>query len=163
MAIVAGALVVAVVLLVAVYALRRELARMAAHPPPQVFDVDDAVEWVARHVSDEFADGITVEGVRQIVELQVRFFAVKSASRNGSTAGARGPVVVGPSETVAWILGEAERDGVAYTAEQVRTVVDLQLSYLDAIGALGDRLPEPADPGDPGEPGEPGEPGDPAR
>jgi hypothetical protein len=145
-AIVAGALVVGVVLLIAVYALRRELQRMGAHPPPQVFDVDDAVEYVARHVSDEFAAGITVEGVRQIIELQIRFFAVKSAGRNGSSPGARGPVVVGHGETVQWILDRAAEEGVDYTPEQVRTVVELQLEYLEAIGAIGDELPGPPDP-----------------
>jgi hypothetical protein len=144
--IVAGALVVAVVLLIAVYVLRRELARMGAHPPPQVFDVDDAVEYVAQRVSDEFAASITVEGVRQIIELQIRFFAVKSASRNGSTPGAKGPVVVGHGETVQWILDRAAEEGVEYSVDQVRTVVELQLEYLEAIGAIGDELPGPPDP-----------------
>jgi hypothetical protein len=138
MAVVAGALVVGVVLLIAVLVLRRELARMGAHPPPQVFDVDDA--------SDEFAAGITVEGVRQIIELQIRFFAVKSAGRNGSTPGAKGPIVVGHGETVQWILDEAAKVGVDYSADQVRTVVEQQLAYLEAIGAIGDELPGPLDP-----------------
>ena len=146
MAIVAFLLVVGVVVLVAVFVLRRELARMGAHPPPQVFDVDDAVAWVAHHVSDEFAAGITVEGVRQIIELQIRFFALKSAGRNGSSPGAKGPVVVGHGETVQWILDAAAKEGVDYSPDQVRTVVEQQLAYLEAIGAIGDELPGPLDP-----------------
>jgi hypothetical protein len=45
--------------------------------------------------------------------------------------------VVGGAETVAYVLDQATRTGQDYTPEQVLAVLDAQMSYLEAIGAVG--------------------------
>jgi hypothetical protein len=47
--------------------------------------------------------------------------------------------VVGGSETVHFVLEATRSAGQDYTPEQVYAVVETQLAYLRAIGAIGER------------------------
>jgi hypothetical protein len=102
-----------------------------------LFQFDDAVAWVVDHVPDDLAATLTAGDVRRILEFQVEFFKRKGVSSNGSTAYPPGPVVIGGSETVDYILERAEATGEPYLPEQVYGVIETQLSYLRAIGAVG--------------------------
>ena len=55
MQIVAGVLVIAVVVAVAAWLVIREAGRIAKEPPPAIFDLDEAHDWVVAHVPDEVA------------------------------------------------------------------------------------------------------------
>jgi hypothetical protein len=81
--------------------------------------------------------------VRRILEFQLEFFQLKGVSRNGSNPKMQGTVVVGGAEQVAYILDRCAATGEAYLPEQIHGVVETQLSYLRAIGAIG----PPAEPG----------------
>jgi hypothetical protein len=139
-----GALVVALVLAVAALVLLREQARLRGGPPRPVFDLEDAVAWVARHLPAGTGDGLGPGDVRRIVTLQLEYMSRKGAATNGSTPKTRGPVVVGGSETVHFVLEATRAAGQDYTPEQVYAVVETQLAYLRAIGAIGER----AEPGE---------------
>jgi hypothetical protein len=139
-----GMLVVGVVIAIAAVIVVREAGRLAKEPPPPVFDPDDAYEWVVAHVPDDVAATLTPDDVRRILELQLEFFKRKGVSTNGSTPSPEGPVVVGGAETVDYILERAAAGGDEYLPEQVHAVVETQLSYLRAIGAIG----PPARPGE---------------
>jgi len=136
-ALVTGLLVVGVACAIAAWFVIREAGRLAAEPPPPVFDLEEAYEWVVEHVPDDVAATLTAEDVRRILEFQLEFFQRKGVSQNGSTSEARGPVVVGGAEQVAYILERCASTGEAYLPEQVHGVVETQLSYLRAIGAIG--------------------------
>ena len=60
--------------------------------------------------------------------------AASSSSRWSSSPGR---VVIGGSETVDYILERAEATGEPYLPEQVYGVIETQLTYLRAIGAVG--------------------------
>ena len=137
MAVVLGALAVGLVLLIAALAILRESQRLAALPPRPTFDPDAALEWVVQHLADHAAAQLTVDDVRVILDLQLQYFKAKGVSQNGSTSNPVGPVVIGGSETVGYILEQASARGEAFTAEQVHAVVETQLAYLRAIGAVG--------------------------
>jgi hypothetical protein len=139
MAVVLGALAVALVLLIAAVAILRESHRLASLPPRPTFDPDAALEWVVQHLADDAAATLTVDDVRVILDLQLRYFKAKGVSQNGSSANPVGPVVVGGSETVSYILEQAAAQGAVFTAEQVHAVVETQLAYLRAIGAVGSK------------------------
>ena len=142
MAVVLGALAVGIVLLVAAVAIMRESRRLAALPPRPIFDVDEAVDWVVQHIADDAAATLTVDDVRQILDLQLQYFRVKGVSGNGSSAHIGGPVVIGGSETVGYIIERAAERGLTFTSEQVHAVVETQLAYLRSIGAVGSRADE---------------------
>lgn len=139
MAVVLGAVAVGIVLLIAALAILRESQRLATLPPRPTFDPDAALEWVVQHLADHAAAQLTVDDVRVILDLQLQYFKAKGVSQNGSTASPIGPVVIGGSETVGYILEQAEALGEVFTAEQVHAVVETQLAYLRAIGAVGSR------------------------
>ncbi|MGQ0823968.1 MAG: hypothetical protein ACT4OX_02870 [Actinomycetota bacterium] len=127
---------------VAAWFVTREAARLSVEPPLPVFDLDEAYEWVVEHVSDIVAATLTPDDVRRILDFQLEFFRRKGVTGNGSSATAPGDVVVGGSETVAYILDRARETGEEYLPEQVHAVVETQLAYLRAIGAVGAPAPE---------------------
>jgi hypothetical protein len=137
MLVVAGFLAVGIVIGIAAFFVTREAKRIAERPPPALFQFDDAVAYVVDHVPDDIAATLTPADVRRILEFQVEFFKRKGVSSNGSTAYPPGPVVIGGSETVDYILERAEATGEPYLPEQVYGVIETQLSYLRAIGAVG--------------------------
>ena len=139
MGVVLGAVAVGLILLIAAVAILRESHRLASLPPRPTFDPDVALEWVVQHLADHAAAELTVDDVRVILDLQLEYFKAKGVSQNGSSAHPAGPVVVGGSETVGYILEQAAAKGAAFTPEQVHAVVETQLAYLRAIGAVGTR------------------------
>jgi len=135
--IVAGMLVIAVVVAIAAVLVIREAGRIAKEPPPALFDLDEAHDWVVAHVPDDVAATLTSDDVRRILELQLEYFDKKGVSGNGSGPHATGPVVVGGAEAVAYIVDRAAATGEAYLPEQVYGVLETQMAYLRSIGAVG--------------------------
>ncbi len=115
----------------------REARRLDAEPPRPVFDPDEAVEWVANHLPFEVSAVLSHADVRQILDWNLQYFRAKGVSGNGSSPHVDAPIVVGGAETVAYVLDQADRTGTGYTPEQVHAVLDAQMSYLEAIGAVG--------------------------
>jgi hypothetical protein len=143
--IVAGFLVVAIVVAVAAWLVIREAGRVAKKPPPAVFDLDDAHDWVVAHIPDVVAATLTSDDVRRILEFQLEYFQQKGVSGNGSGPHSTGTVVVGGAEAVAYIVERSAATGEAYIPEQVHGVLETQLAYLRSIGAVGppaDERPE---------------------
>jgi hypothetical protein len=141
-------LALAVVLLIAAVVVGRETDRLAGAPPRPVFDLDEAVAWVARHLPFEVSARLSHEDVRQILRWNLDYFRSKGVTGNGSSASSPATdVVVGGGETVDNVLAKARTAGLDYTAPQVHAVLDAQMAYLEAIGALGPAPPREDPPG----------------
>jgi len=135
-------LVLGIVFAIAAVLIGREARRLDAVPPRPVFEMDEAVEWVADHLPFEVSAVLSHDDVRQIIDWNLEYFRSKGVSGNGhSPEPTDGPVVVGGAETVAYVLMRAEALGSPYSAEQVHAVLDAQLLYLEAIGAIGPEAP----------------------
>jgi hypothetical protein len=135
--IVAGVLVIAVVVAVAAWLVIREAGRIAKEPPPAIFDLDEAHDWVVAHVPDDVAATLTSDDVRRILEFQLEYFEKEGVSGNGSGTKVSGPIVIGGAEVVAYIVERAASTGEAYLPEQVHGVLETQIAYLRSIGAVG--------------------------
>lgn len=146
MQLVAGFLVVGLVVAIAAAIVIREAGRIAKEPPPALFDIDEAHEWVVAHVPDDLAATLTSDDVRRILEFQLEYFERKGVAGNGAQGKSPGPVVIGGAEAVAYILERAAATGESYLPEQVYGVIDTQLSYLRSIGAVGPQADEPPPP-----------------
>ena len=141
-------LAVAVVLLIAAVVVGRETDRLGDAPPRPVFDLDEAVTWVARHLPYEVSAVLSHDDVRQILRWNLDYFRSKGVTGNGSSASSPATdVVVGGGETVDNVLSRARTAGLDYTAPQVHAVLDAQMAYLEAIGALGPAPPREDPPG----------------
>lgn len=137
MAVVFAVLVLALVFGIAAAVIGREARRLDAVPPNPVFDLNEAVTWVAEHLPFEVSAVLSHDDVRQIIDWNLEYFRTKGVSGNGHSAHTEGPVVVGGAETVDYVLHRAEAVGSPYTAAQVHAVLDAQMTYLEAIGAIG--------------------------
>src|SRR4051812_18978465 len=130
-----------IVFAIAAVVVGREARRLDAVPPRSVFDMDEAVDWVAEHLPFEVSAVLSHHDVRRILDWNIEFLRTKGVSGNGSAPHVDDAVVVGEAETVEYVLQRAEATGVPYEAPQVRAVLDAQLSYLEAIGAIGPQAP----------------------
>lgn len=137
MAVVVGAVVLAVVFVIAAVVIGREARRLAAQPRRPVFDFEEAVAWVCDHVGYEVAAELSPDDVRRILNWHLEYFRTRGVSSNGSGPRVEGPIVVGGVETVDYVLSRAEATGTSYTVAQVHAVVEAQMGYLTAIGAIG--------------------------
>ena len=146
MVIVYGVVVLAIVFAVAAAVIGREARRLDAVAPNPTFDMDEAVEWVAEHLPFEVTAELSHDDVRRIIDWNLEFFRLKGVSGNGHGAVTEGPVVVGGAETVEYVLARAVAIGVEYTAPQVHAVLEAQMNYLEAIGAIGPEADEPPGP-----------------
>ena len=144
MGLVYAVLALAIIFAIAAVVIGREARRLDAEAPHPVFDLDEAVEWVANHLPDDVTAQLSHDDVRQILRWNLEFFRSKGVTQNG-----KGPhepatnIVVAGGETVDHVLRKAAESGADYTAPQVHAVLDAQMAYLQAIGAMG-----PADPDD---------------
>ena len=146
MGVIYAVLALGIVFAIAAVVIGREARRLDAVPPQPVFDLDEAVDWVAEHLPFEVSAVLGHDDVRQIIDWNLEYFRSKGVSGNGHDSDTEGPVVVGGAETVDYVLLRAEAQGVPYTPAQVHAVLDAQMSYLEAIGAIGPEAP-PESPG----------------
>lgn len=135
-------LVYGVIALVAVFAIAavvigREARRLDAVPPRPVFDMDEAVTWVAEHLPFEISAVLSHDDVRNIIDWNLEYFRSKGVSGNGSSPRPDAQVVIGGAETVDWVMSKAQQNGSVFTAAQIHAVLDAQMTYLEAIGAIG--------------------------
>jgi hypothetical protein len=137
MVLITAMLVTGVACAIAAWFVIREAGRMASEPPPPVFDMEEAYEWVVENVPDVVAATLTPADVRRILDFQLEFFQRKGVAGNGSSSHPPGDVIVGGAETVEYILDRAAATGETYLPEQVHAVIETQLAYLREIGAVG--------------------------
>ena len=140
-------LAVAAIFVVAAVVVGREAKRLSTQPPRPVFDLNEAVEWVATHLPHEVSAVLSFDDVRRILDWHLDFLRSKGVSGNGSSAHPEGPIVVGGAETAEYVLMRAEASGVEYTPAQVHAVLEAQMTYLEAIGAIGPVNPSEEPPG----------------
>jgi len=141
LALVLGVLALLLVFAIAAAVVGRETHRLVEEAPRPVFDLDEAVNWVAADLPFEVSAQLSHDDVRQLLTWSLEHLATASASSNGHGPTATGPAVVATGETVDHVLARATAAGLDCTAPQVHAVLEAQLGYLQAIGAIGP--PEP--------------------
>jgi len=144
------AVVVIVVAAVAVFAIAavvigREAHRLDAVAPRVVYDLDQAVEFVADRVPAPTAARISHDDVRTLLSLHLRHLHAKGLwpdIAEDQVQDIASPVVLDELDETAWVIGQAEASGVELDDADVAVVIDAHLDYLDAIGAVGPQAPE---------------------
>lgn len=142
------------VLTVALVAIGREAFTLGHQPQQAHFDLDEAVAFVADRLPDSVTARLSYDDVRSVLRWHIEYLRDRGVpARRDLTRG--GPVVVEDDEGVAYVLMRAEADGLDVTDIEVAIVLEVELEYFGAIGAIG---PEVADPLAALEPGDGGEP-----
>ncbi len=106
----------------------REAHRLDGESPRPVFDLDEAVAWVADRLDFDLAARLSHADVRRMLELSLERLPI------GGEDG-----MVADDETVAHVVTAGEGQ---WPESDVWAVVDLEVLYLEAIGAIGSPSPE---------------------
>lgn len=149
MQIVAVLIALALTFVLGAVVIGREVNRLIEQAPRPVFDLDEAVEWVAERLAFEVSAVLSYEEVRWILECCLDEFnrELSLAALEPGPAGARDPdhspravfddLVIKGEQAVSAVLEKVDEDGLDISEAHVRVVIELQVDYLRAIGAVG--------------------------
>jgi hypothetical protein len=147
LAVVLIVLAVVAVVVIALVAVGREAFTLGAQPKQAHFDLEEAVEFVADRLPDEVTARLSFDDVRSLLRWHLEYLRDRGVPVRRDQAGGGGPVVVEDDEGIAFVLGRADEDGMDVTDTEVAFVLDAELAYFEAIGAIGGRAPDLEDPG----------------
>jgi hypothetical protein len=132
-----------VVFVIAAATIGREARRLDAVAPRAVYDLDEAVEFVAGCLPKDSQSRLTYDELRKLLKVHMRWLHAKGLQpkdvidRRQDIAE---PVVVGEETVTAHLLGEAESLRIEVLDDvDVLHVVRCHLDYFEAIGAVGPR------------------------
>jgi len=132
------------VVVIALVAVGRETFRLRTQPKQAHFDLEEAVEFVADRLPDDVTAILSYDDVRSILRWHLEYLRDRGVpARRDLVDG--GPVVVEDDEGIAWVLGKADEVGMDVTDAEVAVVLETELEYFEAIGAIGGAVPEPPD------------------
>ncbi|MBI2711011.1 MAG: hypothetical protein HYX34_15170 [Actinobacteria bacterium] len=142
------------VVAIALGAVGRETGLLAARARPAVFDLEEAVDFIADRLPDAVAGHLTHDDVRwvlrrdaELLERATAELAVKGVSgwwaRRRERGAAVGPEIVDEDLAVARILQRVAGERPDLADEDVVAVLDGRLDYLRAIGAIGPQVADP--------------------
>ncbi|MGH9117046.1 MAG: hypothetical protein ACRD0A_03950 [Acidimicrobiales bacterium] len=127
------------VVIIALVAVGREAFTMGAQPRQAVFDLDEAVEFVAEHLPRSVTARLSYDEVRRLLAWHLEYLRSRGVPRTRETASDNGSdaVVIDEDEPVAYVLMRAEAAGIDADADDVVAVLDAETAYFTAIGAIG--------------------------
>lgn len=131
------------VVLIALLVVGRETAFLASQPRQALFDVDEAVDFVADRLPLEVSARISYDDVRALVRFHLEHVAAAGAPAERWNAGRSRLVVVDDEEGAEVLMRRSIESGLELTPDDVAAVLGAELAYFDAIGAVGPPVPEP--------------------
>ena len=131
------------VFVIAAVAVGREARRLDAVAPRAVYDLEDAVSFVAGRLPDSSQARLTFDEVRSLLVAHMRWLHAKGLQPRDVIDRRQDideEVVLSEETLTAWLLGEAERLEIDVLDDvDVVHVVQAHLAYFEAIGAVGPR------------------------
>jgi hypothetical protein len=126
---------------VAAVAVGREAHRLDAVAPRAVYLLDEAVDFVADRIPPESQARLTPEEVQQLLVIHMRWLHAKGLQPDQVVDRPQDidqPVVITEDSLIAYLLGEAEREGIELLDDvDAVAVAEAHLLYFEAIGAVG--------------------------
>ncbi len=127
-----------VVVVIGLVVLGRETARLADHARPAVFDLTEAVTFIADRLPPDAQARLSHDDVRWVLMADADLLEEVAVEVDDEPADDElGPEVLVEDEAVARILGLADASGRDLADEDVVAVLDARFAYLEAIGAVG--------------------------
>lgn len=131
------------VFVIAAVVIGREARRLDAVAPRAVYELDDAVAFVAARIPADSQARLTFDEVRLLLVAHMRWLHARGL-QPGDVIDRRqdigDEVVVNEETLTAWLLGEAERQSIDLVDDvDAVHVVQAHLAYFDEIGAVGPR------------------------
>jgi len=123
----------------------REAHRLDAVAPRAVYQLDEAVDFVADRLPEASQARLTPEEVDGLLRAHLRWMHEHGLQPDQAVDARQSiaeQVVISEDALVAYLLSEAERVGVELLDDvDAVNVVDAHLAYFEAIGAVGPQAP----------------------
>lgn len=122
-------------------------ASLSARSRRSVYDLDQAVDYVADHLPDELTAQLTYDDVRAVLGWYVEYLSAKGiASPATADDPGAGLIMVGEDEELAFVLGRldaaaADGPGASLDDGQVAAILAANAGYERSIGAIGPEVP----------------------
>ena len=131
---------------IAAVAVGREARRLDAGAPRAVYEIEDAVEFVAGRIPVDSQARLTFDDLRQLLRAHLRWLhhkGLQPADVIDRRQDIDDEVVVDEDTVTAWLLAEAERRDIEVLEDvDVYHVVRAHMDYFEAIGAVGPQADE---------------------
>lgn len=132
-----------VIVVIALLAVGVVVGRLGPEPERQVFESDEALQFVVAALPDEATAELTFDDVQRIMRLHLDQLHARGVARSGGDLDdGDGPLVIDPDEVVEAICTRGALADFRPSPGHVRDVVNAQLAYFEAIGAI-DEVPTP--------------------
>ena len=133
------------VFVIAAVAVGREAHRLDAVAPRVVYQLDEAVDFVCDRLPDESQARLTPGEVQQLLVFHMRWLHEQGLQPDDVVDARQSiaePLVITEDALTAWLLGQAEANGVELLDDvDAVNVVEAHLEYFEAIGAVGPQAP----------------------
>lgn len=141
------AIAAVVVFVIAALVVGREARRLDAVAPRALYDLDEAVAFVADHIPETAQARLTPEEVLQLLRIhmgRLHDFGLQPGDVTDRRQDIVVPTFLEEVDEVAYVIGGADVNDLDVDDADVAAVVDAHLTYLDAIGAVGPPATEEA-------------------
>jgi hypothetical protein len=125
----------------------REARRLDAVAPRAVYDVEEAVDFIAGRLPEFAAGQLTHDELRQLLTWhlgQLRANGLTPPKAVDHVQDIGDPVVIEEDGAVGYLIGRAELAGWSVPDEAIVFVVEQHFAYFEAIGAVGPPADDPA-------------------
>ena len=133
------------VFVIAAVAVGREAHRLDAVAPRVVYQLDEAVDFVCDRLPPESQARLTPGEVEQLLVFHMRWLHEQGLQPDNVVDARQSisePLVITEDALTAWLLGQAEANGVELLDDvDAVNVVEAHLQYFEAIGAVGPQAP----------------------
>jgi hypothetical protein len=129
------------VFLIAALTVGREARRLDAVAPRAVYEIEQAVDFVAALLPQATQARLTPEELNQLLVMHLNWLhekglmPVKAVDQRQTIDT---PVIIAEDSLIGYLLGESERAGIEMLEDvDIVAVTEAHLAYFDAIGAVG--------------------------
>lgn len=132
---------IACIFVIASVVVGREAHRLDGVAPRTVYQLDEAISFVADRLPTETQSRLTPGELRKLLVLHMDWLRLKGLQPQDvidRPQDITDPIVIGEETLTAYLLGEAEHAGVEVLDDvDIVYVVRAHLDYFEAIGAVG--------------------------
>ncbi|MEZ5322025.1 MAG: hypothetical protein R2698_08135 [Microthrixaceae bacterium] len=123
---------------IAAVAVGAVVAKQSRKALPAMYDLNDAVDFVADRLPPEDAALLTYDDVRQVLLWHLEFLQREGiASYAADQPRAENLVVVSDDKPLGYLLGKVDDSEMDLTDEQIAAILDREREYYRRIGAFG--------------------------
>ena len=129
-----------IVFVIAAVVVGREARRLDSVAPRALYEIEQAVEFVADQVPQGSQARLTHDEVRQLLRIhmgRLHHLGLQPEDVTDRHQDIVVPTFLEEVDEVAYVIGGAEANALDVTDDDVAAVVAAHLTYLDAIGAVG--------------------------